>query len=461
MVEGRIMVAPNIRRVQTIRGQLSVRQYANTTPANIIVNPENSDQVLRVKSLVAANVDAATTYSISIAILRSGSLNHIVKTVDIPADSSLPIMLEQISIYLEEGDSLQIYSNDANKIHVVAMYEELSDIEYTDIREDTEPSPGVSVTVVPSTTSANEGSTITFNVSTTGIADGTTLYWTTNGVSGTINSSDFSGGQLTGSFTINTNAGSFTRTLSNDVTTEGVESFSISVRQTSTSGTILATSAIISVSDTSIAPTVSFVAGAGVDANTITIPASAQAGDIAVLFDAAADSAAFTINTTISGWTKVISEYALNPGGAGGSAQHQQVFVKVLSAGEPGTSITGSSVTTAPGGRRKAMAVFRRSTSISSFTFSGYTFEYNASAPANRTITSSSGTAPVIAIALYRIGGSANGFTFTPTQDGAQNGGADTALMRWKLFNTSPSNITIGMGDGGFNYLGGFYLTLT
>ena len=99
-------------------------------------------------------------------------------------------------------------------------------------------------------TSINEGSTGTFNVSTLNIADGTTLYWTVN--TGTSSSADFSA--ISGSFTINNNTGSFTVTTSADLTTEGSETFTVSIRTISTSGSVVATSNSVTINDTSTTP---------------------------------------------------------------------------------------------------------------------------------------------------------------------------------------------------------------
>ena len=117
---------------------------------------------------------------------------------------------------------------------------------------DTSLSPTYSVS--PSTTSVNEGSSVTFTTTTTNVNDGTTLYWTVSAVSGTVNSSDFSGGATSGSFTVTSNSGAVVLTLANDQTTEGSESFQFQVRTGSTSGTIVATSSTVTINDTSIVP---------------------------------------------------------------------------------------------------------------------------------------------------------------------------------------------------------------
>lgn len=105
-----------------------------------------------------------------------------------------------------------------------------------------------------STSSVNEGSSVTFTITTTNVSNGTTLYWSTNTISGTVNTSDFSDSATTGSFTITNNSGTVTRTLNNDLTTEGSESFQLQIRTDSVSGTIVATSSTVTINDTSITP---------------------------------------------------------------------------------------------------------------------------------------------------------------------------------------------------------------
>lgn len=108
--------------------------------------------------------------------------------------------------------------------------------------DDGAPSTTYSVTAPAS---INEGSSGTMNVSTTNVANGTTLYWTVEP------SGDF--GTSSGSFSISSNAGSFTVTPSADQTTEGAETGTIRIRTGSTSGTIVA-SDTFTINDTSTTP---------------------------------------------------------------------------------------------------------------------------------------------------------------------------------------------------------------
>jgi len=110
--------------------------------------------------------------------------------------------------------------------------------------------PTYSVAASGGANSINEGSSLTVNVTTAYVDNGTTLYWTINNV--TTSNTDFS--PYNGSFTINNNTGSFSISPIADVTTEGSETCTVSVRTLSTSGTVVATSNSITVNDTSITP---------------------------------------------------------------------------------------------------------------------------------------------------------------------------------------------------------------
>jgi hypothetical protein len=105
--------------------------------------------------------------------------------------------------------------------------------------------------VSPSVPSVNEGQSVTYTVSTTNVANGTTVYWTTQG---SVAAADFTDGVLSGSVTINSNTGSFTRSLVSDLTTEGNETMTIQIRTGSIVGAVVATASSVTVVDTSQAP---------------------------------------------------------------------------------------------------------------------------------------------------------------------------------------------------------------
>ena len=103
--------------------------------------------------------------------------------------------------------------------------------------------------------SINEGNSATFVVATLNVNNNTQLYWDLNPISsGQPVSSDFTNGVTSGSTVINNNTGSIVIPVASDATTEGTEQFSVNLRTNSISGTIVATSSVVDILDTSTTP---------------------------------------------------------------------------------------------------------------------------------------------------------------------------------------------------------------
>jgi hypothetical protein len=100
------------------------------------------------------------------------------------------------------------------------------------------------VTATPSSTFMTEGDTISITASSTSTPNGT-YYWTINHI--TTDSLDFVADS--GSFTINSNSGSFFLSAVEDFLFEGDETFQVQIRINSTSGTVIATTDVITLSD--------------------------------------------------------------------------------------------------------------------------------------------------------------------------------------------------------------------
>lgn len=104
--------------------------------------------------------------------------------------------------------------------------------------------------VTPSVSSVNEGSTVVFTINTTNVIDPSNLYYTITGTN--ITGSDFNDSALSGVFVINGQQGSVTKTLSNDINTEGSENFLFNVHTGSIFGPVVATSIPVIINDTSV-----------------------------------------------------------------------------------------------------------------------------------------------------------------------------------------------------------------
>ena len=112
--------------------------------------------------------------------------------------------------------------------------------------------PWVSYSVAPRANSVDEGSGLgtVFDITTINVANGTTLYYT---VTGSVAGADFVSGSLpSGSFAINSNAGTVSFDLKADALTEGPENYALQIRTGSTSGRVVETSSLVTVNDTSL-----------------------------------------------------------------------------------------------------------------------------------------------------------------------------------------------------------------
>jgi hypothetical protein len=130
-------------------------------------------------------------------------------------------------------------------------------------------SPTASFNTTPS--SINEGSSGSFGITTTNFASGT-LYWTINHV--TTSSGDFSASS--GTVTVSASSGTFSITPIADFTTEGAETFTVSIRTNSISGTVIGTSASVTVNDTSTTVTATVTNSTTIRGQTNTIVRGGQ-----------------------------------------------------------------------------------------------------------------------------------------------------------------------------------------
>lgn len=187
--------------------------------------------------------------------------------------------------------------------------------------------------------------------------------------------------------------------------------------------------------------------------STITWPASVVAGDVAVLVDRAQSNTTAPTTVVPSGFSSVSDETLT----AGGKGYRQIVSRKVLVGGESG-SITGMN-----GGdsNDKVLLVFRGDTAVTTMTVNSLNAQMTDSNPSAQTCTASGGVAPLIVIGAYGASGSIATRTMTPAKTGEVNS-SNNLYLAYKLYNSSPANVSIDMGDdGNANCLQSFYLTFT
>lgn len=118
------MAAPNVVNVATITAKTAV-QTVGTSYAAVVSNSSASGKVFKVNTLLVSNVDGSATADISASLYRSATHYRLISTAPIPPGSTLSILPS--SIYLEEGDDLQLSASVAGDLEAVVSYEEISE----------------------------------------------------------------------------------------------------------------------------------------------------------------------------------------------------------------------------------------------------------------------------------------------------------------------------------------------
>lgn len=118
------MANPNIVNVSDIRGKTAVSNIT-TEIATIVTNSNSSNTIYKVNSLIISNIDGANNCNITADIFRSNVSYKIASTIVVPADASLIVIAKDISVYLEEGDSLRLQASANGDLQAICSYEEI------------------------------------------------------------------------------------------------------------------------------------------------------------------------------------------------------------------------------------------------------------------------------------------------------------------------------------------------
>ena len=124
------MAAPNLVNVTSITGKID--GHALTTDA-ISASGSNvltcaADKLIKINSIIVANVDGSSSVNIDVAVNLSGDARfYLAKTVAVPTNSTLVVIGKDSPIYLEENDELEARADVASDAELVVSYEILDD----------------------------------------------------------------------------------------------------------------------------------------------------------------------------------------------------------------------------------------------------------------------------------------------------------------------------------------------
>jgi len=121
------MAAPNVVNVTSIYGKTS--GAALGTDVNTSLLTCASDKLLKINSIIVANVDGSNSAEVTIKFYDSSATASysLAATVTVAADSSLVVLGKDAPIYLEEADEIRGGASAASDLEVIISYEELDD----------------------------------------------------------------------------------------------------------------------------------------------------------------------------------------------------------------------------------------------------------------------------------------------------------------------------------------------
>jgi hypothetical protein len=183
-----------------------VQRNIGTTPVTIVTCPAANQLVIN--QLSCANTTRLPV-TCTVTIIRASVTVFVVNEAVVPGGGALACAGFDQKLVIMAGDVIQVRSNTANSIDCV-ISGVLNDFNRTATVPAPPTSPAATFNITPSSLVIGDSQTVTFNVTTTNVPNGTVLYWENFG---TVSREDFTDGLNQGEFVINSNVGTFSRTL--------------------------------------------------------------------------------------------------------------------------------------------------------------------------------------------------------------------------------------------------------
>ena len=123
------MANPNIINATSILGKTVYDTDVATSASSLVSNASSSGKVIKVNSLIIANIDGTNSADITVTVRdAAGTTTHstLASTVAVPADATLIVVSRDTSLYLEENMSLYVASSAAGDLSATCSYEEIS-----------------------------------------------------------------------------------------------------------------------------------------------------------------------------------------------------------------------------------------------------------------------------------------------------------------------------------------------
>lgn len=116
------MAAPNLIAITSVFGK-TTSTTIGTAATVLVSNPSSSNKSYKINALYLSNIDNTATLKISVDFFRSSTSIRLVDRITISPGDTLVAISRDTSLYLEEGDSIRCYADQAGITHAVITYE--------------------------------------------------------------------------------------------------------------------------------------------------------------------------------------------------------------------------------------------------------------------------------------------------------------------------------------------------
>lgn len=123
------MANPNIVAVANIYGKTVFDADVAVTVSAIVSNAASSGKILKINSLIIANIDGTNAADITATVRNAAggtTYSTLANTISVPADATLVVISKDTSIYLEEDMAIYLASSAAGDLSATCSYDEIS-----------------------------------------------------------------------------------------------------------------------------------------------------------------------------------------------------------------------------------------------------------------------------------------------------------------------------------------------
>ena len=124
------MANPNIVNVTSIYGQTTYAALTTTLTTVLLSNAASSGNVLKINSIMVANIDGTSAADVTIKLNTSasggGTSYALASTISVPADATLTLVDGNSSFYLQEDKSIVGGASANGDLEVIISYEQIS-----------------------------------------------------------------------------------------------------------------------------------------------------------------------------------------------------------------------------------------------------------------------------------------------------------------------------------------------